>query len=407
MKKKILAITILALALCMAIAFVRPVMAADTCTSENCAEGCEGGENCTAECCPVQIGDKCYPTLADAVTAAENDAIITLRADVELAGHVGVASKTITIKGNGHTIQPNETWAKNEDMSGDQSLITATGSGAKVTLENVTLANSKKYGAQAFNGGELVLNDVTVYDCAYGGILANGGTVTVKDLTLGKNGTGNNNGIEIAKQKSEYAEPKLVMDGTLTSETTENVIWIATNDSLDKFDVENTENSTDKVYVNGNTVVVADENGEILYTSNENAKVKPESTGSSAKTIYVVTVIYNGEKVSAVAEEGKTLADVLDVDAIKDAVEGKTFIKFVKDDGTDYDESEKISGNLTLTAVYEDVIETPEQTPETPVDEAEEKDPTPKTGAIDVALVASVVAMISVAGIVTVKKYSK
>ncbi len=37
----------------------------------------------------------------------------------------------------------------------------------------------------------------------------------------------------------------------------------------------------------------------------------------------------------------------------------------------------------------------------------EEKDNTPKTGVVDVALISSVVSMISVAGIVTVKKYSK
>ena len=44
-----------------------------------------------------------------------------------------------------------------------------------------------------------------------------------------------------------------------------------------------------------------------------------------------------------------------------------------------------------------------------PVEEAKptEKDDTPKTGVVDVALIASVVAMISVAGIVTVKKYNK
>lgn len=58
-----------------------------------------------------------------------------------------------------------------------------------------------------------------------------------------------------------------------------------------------------------------------------------------------------------------------------------------------------------LTAEQEVPEQAPEQAPEEPA--TQEKDSTPKTGVVDVSLISSVVAMISVAGIVTVKKYSK
>ncbi len=392
MKKRIFSFIALAIVFGMTVVYANPVMAV-SCTDENCAGGCTEctEEGCTAECCPVQMGDKCYPTLEAAVAADNDNETISLRGDVELSKNVGI-KKEITIEGNGHVIKPTSDWKNNYNLTGDQSLITASGTGAKVTLQNVTLQDSKKYGAQAFDGGELILNKVTVNNCAYGGILANGGTVTVKDLTLGKNGTGKNNGIEISKGTSATTDPKLVMDGEIKSSETENVVYVAENDQkLEKFEVENTENSKEKIYVNGNSVVVTDEKGQVIYTSNENKKVTPSSQGNTAKTIYVVTIVYNGKKVSVVAESGKTLADVLDVNAIKNAVKGKKFVKFVKENGTDFNEAEKINSNLKLTAVYEDI--------------AKEKDTTPKTGSVDFVMYAAIiVAASALVGTIVTKK---
>ena len=58
----------------------------------------------------------------------------------------------------------------------------------------------------------------------YGGVLVNGGNVEVRDLHLGYNGTDKNNGIEIDKGAAATNNPTLTMNGTLTSDETENVV---------------------------------------------------------------------------------------------------------------------------------------------------------------------------------------
>ena len=59
------------------------------------------------------------------------------------------------------------------------------------------------------------------------------------------------------------------MNGTLSSTETENVIYLAINDQLAGFDLQNTESSVNKVFVNGNTVVVTDAENNIMFTSQE------------------------------------------------------------------------------------------------------------------------------------------
>ena len=55
-------------------------------------------------------------------------------------------------------------------------------------------------------------------------MLVNGGNVEVRDLHLGYNGTGANNGIEIDKGAAATNNPTLTMNGTLTSESNQNVV---------------------------------------------------------------------------------------------------------------------------------------------------------------------------------------
>ena len=67
------------------------------------------------------------------------------------------------------------------------------------------------------------------------------------------------------------------MNGTLTSEKDTNVIYIATNnDKLTNFEVKNTENTVDKILVDGNKVVITDPNNKVLFESNENSDISFE-----------------------------------------------------------------------------------------------------------------------------------
>lgn len=65
------------------------------------------------------------------------------------------------------------------------------------------------------------------------------------------------------------------MNGTLTSTETENVIRFAEdeNDATTEVIVENTEFTTDKVFVNDSKLVVTDNAGEVKYESNEAADI--------------------------------------------------------------------------------------------------------------------------------------
>ena len=214
-------------------------------------------------------------TLRNAITQGEEDVEITLEDDIELDSPIEFTNKTVTINGEGHTISTtkklaDESWPR----VGNATLLTAGTEEAKLILNNVKLANAPKYGAQAYNGGTLILNGVTISGCGYGAVITNAGIVEVEDLTLGKNGENENVGIEIAKSSSlgEGKEPKLIMNGTLNSDQTKNVVYLAVNDSLTTFDIENSDTTTDKIFVNGNTVVVTDAENNIKFVSNENFK---------------------------------------------------------------------------------------------------------------------------------------
>lgn len=206
-------------------------------------------------------------TLVEAIQNAENGDTISLTEDIVLISPVTMTDKTITINGNGHSISSVSTNWTSEGPNG--SLITA-GSGARLTLTNITLKDAQKYGVQSYNGAHVILDGVTVVNNKFGGVLVNAGTVEVINLNLGYNGESKNNGIEIGKGEATGDKiPELVMNGTIYSSESENVIYIAeNNDDLTQFNVSNGENAVNKIFIQGNKVVVADANNNIIYTSN-------------------------------------------------------------------------------------------------------------------------------------------
>ncbi len=213
-------------------------------------------------------------TLRQAIENAEDGEIISLKSNINLTSYIGINNKNITINGNNFTISriPEE-WYSNE---GNGSLITS-GSGAKLNLVNITLTKASTYGVQAYNGGYVSLDSVTIFDCNYGGVFINGGTVEIKNLILKKNGgQGYNNGIEIGKDSSTTGKntPTLIMSGTLSSTENSGVIYVDMYDPSAGLNVINSENTSNKVFTNGNTLVITDQSNSILYTSNEIANIE-------------------------------------------------------------------------------------------------------------------------------------
>ncbi len=243
---------------------------------------------------------------AEKVEAAETGDTIVLSEDIEIDAPVEISDKDITIEGNNFSITKSASWSTS---SANGTLITA-GKGAKVILQNITLTGSQKYGAQAYNGGHLVLNNVTAENNAYGGVMANGGTIEIIKLTLGKNRPEGNNGIEIARGSGIDEEniPVLIMNGELISEETEGVITIATNnqDSLHEFKVENGENAVDKIFIDEGKVIVTDSQNRVLFTSNEGVGVEAE--GETFVENAIATVYLKDKKVLVSVERGTTLS---------------------------------------------------------------------------------------------------
>lgn len=246
--------------------------------------------------------------LRNAIENAEDGEIIKLTTDISLIKPIDISEKNLTIDGNGFSITRNtENWT----ASGSNATLITSGIKAKVTLSNITLKNSQKYGAQAYNGGYLILDGVTATDNGFGGILVNAGTVEIKKLSLGHNGPeDSNNGIEIAKGKEisdaeESNQPKLIMNGVLTSTETKNVIYLATNDNLTEFSVENTDSTTNKVLLSGNKVVVTDANNNVIFESNDNNKIQLKGN-TYAKNI-TLTIILNDKNTKVTIQEKTTL----------------------------------------------------------------------------------------------------
>lgn len=214
--------------------------------------------------------------LKDAISNANPGDTITLTQSIKLDDENDIlfTDKEITIEGANESITITG-WRDDEveKPAGNQSIITAL-AGGNIHLKNLTLVDSQKYGVQAYDGGYVSLENVRIDNCRYGAVLLNGGTVEIISLSLGTNGESANNGIEVSKSVNLAAsnnQPSIVMNGTLNSDVTENVIRFADdeNDGTTGFIIENKETTTDKVLVNGNTAVVTDATNEIKYQSNE------------------------------------------------------------------------------------------------------------------------------------------
>ena len=220
-------------------------------------------------------------TFKDALNSAVTGDTVVLNNSITLSSKdnaPGVTDKEITIDGNDFTITG---WRDEAgSLLSDQSIITAGANGI-VHIKNVTLTNAQKYGVHAYNGGYVSLENVTINNCRYGGILLNAGTIEVISLNLGFNGQNPdgqggilNNGIEVSTSvelTEPNAIPSIIMNGTINSTEKDNVIYFASdaNDNTTGFIVENTDSTTDKILVNGTTAVITDANNEVKYESNE------------------------------------------------------------------------------------------------------------------------------------------
>lgn len=361
-------------------------------------------------CSAAEINVTSEESLFEAINNANTGDVINITEDVILTKAIEVSGKTITINGNGNTITADSDMESGNSSSSNKSMITSMSNGAEVILNDVNLTASPKYGVQAYNGGKVILNGVNIYGCKYGGVLNNCGIVEIVDLTLGHNGDANsNNGIEMSKGLSlagQDIQPTLVMNGTLTSNQTENVIYIAEddNDTITSFTVENAAGTTDKLLLDGNKVVVTDENNSKKFESNSNDRVTAENTtGDKYVPNPVIILEIMGIGPVEVEVQVGTVLTKADLEAVID-LEGTNY----QIDGFYIDEEYKTSYDFTTeiqgdTTIYVKLAKINSEKPTVPSEE-DEKDDTPKTGVPTYIGTAAVIAAVSLASIVVLKK---
>lgn len=334
-------------------------------------------------------------SLLSAISSVGEGETIVLQNNITVTAPI-VIQKQITIDGNGYTVTGSSDWTS---TSGNQTMFTAQLAAGKLILKNINLQNGPKYGVQSYDGATVILNDVSITGFKYGGVLVNGGTVEVIDLHLGYNGTGANNGIEIGKGASATNNPTLIMNGVLTSDTTENVVRVAENDSLTEFTVTNTSNTTNKIVLTDNSIVLTDQfNNVIVQTA-----VPEKVTGNADEKKVIVTVMVNEEEIKFTANEGTMItADLVKSHIVLEDNEQIDGFYTSADYTTAFNFNDPLNGDTTIYAKIS-IIETtiPEEEPK---QEVEEKDETPKTGVENYLGLAVLVIIFSSTVMISMKK---
>lgn len=337
-------------------------------------------------------------SLNNAISSADVGATVTLQNNITVTKPIVIA-KELTIDGNGFTVTGSSDWTS---TSGNQTMFTAQFSAAKLTLKNINLQNGPKYGVQSYDGATVILNNVSITGFKYGAVLANGGNVEVQKLHLGYNGTGANNGIEIDKGAAATNNPTLTLNGVLTTDTNENVVRVAENGSLTEFTVTNTPNTTNKVVIAGDKVVLTDSADNVISET-----TLPEKATANADTQNaIITLVVNDKTNKIVVDLGKTItADLLKSHIQLEADYAVDGFYVDSQFATAFNFNEPINADTTI---YAKISKVETNVPENVVSGNEnnnaEKDETPKTGIPSYLGLAAVVIIFSTSIIISMKK---
>lgn len=196
-------------------------------------------------------------SLREALEAKETNIVLTK--DINILAPIDLLYDVTITSAEGNTYTIDGTNMQRDPISQNGSILTAH---ANLTLTNVKLANANKYGVQAYANGNVVLENVTIENSGFGAVLINGGTVTIKSLTMNNNSYG----IEFGVGDQVATEPALIMDGTIDAENQVTPIHID-QEEVTELNVKNTEDSTDKISIQDNVVVIKDANNNVVAQS--------------------------------------------------------------------------------------------------------------------------------------------
>lgn len=148
---------------------------------------------------------------------------VALGGDVTLTKTLNV-TQPIALDGAGYAL-------KALDALGENHVVNVTAGG--VSLKNVTVDASGvgKYAVHVYNVENVTLEKVTAVNGLYNGVLVNGSTVTMKDMTFDKNGE--MGGIELGRGENVPSNPKVTLEGTIDSDKVDKVLYADVQEFLD------------------------------------------------------------------------------------------------------------------------------------------------------------------------------
>ena len=188
---------------------------------------------------------------------------VTLGGDVTLTKTLNV-TQPVALDGAGYTL-------KAAEQLGENHVVNIMAGG--VTLQNVTVdaKNVGKYAVHVYNVENVTLEKVTAVNGKFNGVLVNGSTVTMKDMTFRGNGGENTDrgGIELGKGSGVASAPKVTLQGTFESDRLEHVISVDVK-QVSKEEVKNAVNSADS-----NLVIKVNEDGTVT-AEDKNAQPDPK-----------------------------------------------------------------------------------------------------------------------------------
>lgn len=167
----------------------------------------------------AEIDGQPYATLADALAKAQNGQTVKLLKNINVTvngqASIYTIDKDITLDGNGKTITANGT-----KPSGSNHIILVTANGA--TVQNLTIdVNGKATsGVQAYEAGNVALNNVSIKNSAGAAVIVNASSVTATKLTTTGSEWG---GVNVDNGTGTTTSASFtLMSGTVESVYTEN-----------------------------------------------------------------------------------------------------------------------------------------------------------------------------------------
>lgn len=148
--------------------------------------------------------------------------------EIALGGNINLENplkitQPVAVNGNGHEL------TVTKDITGVSSYgnaVTVEAGGVMLSNLTVNANNNAKYAVHVYDAQNVTLDKVTAVNGNYNGVLVNGATVTMKDMTFRNNGGKDVGGIELGKGINVQNTPKVTLEGTVNSDKLDKVLYV-------------------------------------------------------------------------------------------------------------------------------------------------------------------------------------